>query len=138
MYRLTTAAVVVLAGLTLAAPRPKDPPKKDPPFVGKWQLVQMDGAKADFMTIEYSADGTAIRTDKDARPGFRWRYITDTSTAPAKLDYLYDDKPPDLCIFKLDGDTLTVCYSLGDRARPKEFGQLRTRQLEFTRVKPKD
>jgi uncharacterized protein (TIGR03067 family) len=138
MCRLTTAAVVVLAGLTLAAPRPKDPPKKDPPVMGQWQLVQMDGAEADFMTMEFSADGTAARTDRSARPGYRWRYTTDTSASPARLDYLYDDKPPDRCIFKVDGDTLTVCYSLADKERPREFGQPRTRELVFKRVRPRD
>jgi uncharacterized protein (TIGR03067 family) len=138
MGRLTTAAVLVVVGLALAAPRLKDPPKLALPIVGQWQLVEMDGAKSDFMTIEYFADGTTARTDKNARPGFRWRYTTDASVAPARLDYLYDDKPPDLCIFKVDGNTLTVCYSLGDKARPKEFGQPRTRTLVFQRVKQKD
>jgi len=52
------------------------------------------------MTIEFSADGTTART---ARPGFRWRYTTDITASPARLDYLYDDKPPDLCIFKVEG-----------------------------------
>ena len=142
MYRLTAFLVVWLTGLTgltLAAPRPKGPPKKDPPVVGKWRLVQMDGAKSPIrMSVEYSADGTAVRTNDDGRPAFHWRYTADATADPARLDYLYDDKPPDLCIFKVDGDTLTVCYSIGDRARPAAFGQPRTRELVFERVRPKD
>jgi uncharacterized protein (TIGR03067 family) len=140
MCRLTTAVVVILAGLTLAAPRLKDPPKQATPVVGKWRLVLMNGNKlASSWNAEYFADGSAVRTNDDARPEFRWRYRTDTSAVPARLDYLHDHKPPDLCIFKVEGDTLTVCYSYGeDRSRPKEFGQPSTMELVFKRVKPKD
>jgi uncharacterized protein (TIGR03067 family) len=140
MYRLTTALVVTLTGLTLAAPRPKEPAKAEPPVLGKWRLVLHNGSKAGFsLNLEYFADGTSIGSTEDSDTQVKSRFKTDTSASPAQLDYLYDDKPSTLCIFKVAGDTLTVCYSFGkDRSRPKEFGQESTITLTFTRIKSKD
>jgi uncharacterized protein (TIGR03067 family) len=143
VYRRTAAVVVLLAGLALAAPRLKDPPRTASPVVGQWRLVLMNGAEPGYsMDMEYLADGTAIRL-RDATHGdeYRSRYRTDTSTNPAQLDYLYAEagKPPALCIFKLEGDTLTICYSCGeDRSRPKEFGQPRTMLQVLKRIRSKD
>jgi uncharacterized protein (TIGR03067 family) len=143
MYRLTAAVVMLLTGLALAAPRLKDPPKKTSPLVGQWRLVLMNGSEPGYsMDMEYLADGTAIRLrDKTHSDEYRSRYTTDTSTNPAQLDYLYNEagKPPALCIFKVEGDTLTICYSTGeDRSRPKEFGQPRTMLQVLKRIKLKD
>ena len=140
MWRQTTAVVVALTGSVFAAPRLKEQPKKAESLVGTWRLVQMDGAKTQLpLNIEYLADRTMTSWSRDPYAGTKGRYTTDTSASPAQLDYLYDHKPPDLCIFKVEGDTLTVCYNLGQKTRPKEFGpQPGARQLTFERVKPKE
>jgi uncharacterized protein (TIGR03067 family) len=143
MFRLSAAVMVLLAGLVLAAPRLKDPPKKASPLVGQWRLVLMNGSDPGYsMELEYLADGFAIRLkDKTHDDEYRFRYTIDSSSNPAQLDYLYDEagKPPALCIFKVEGDTLTICYSCGkDRSRPKEFGQPRTMLQVLERIKSKD
>jgi uncharacterized protein (TIGR03067 family) len=140
VYRLTAAAVVFLTGLVLAAPRPKDPPKKLSPLVGQWRLVLMNGSEPGYsLELEYLADGTAIRLrDKTHDDEYRFRYTTDTS---AHLDYRYDEAgmPPTLCIIQVEGDTLTICYSCGeDRSRPKEFGQPHTMVQVLERIRSKD
>jgi uncharacterized protein (TIGR03067 family) len=138
--RLTTTVVVMLAELAPAAPRLKDPPKQTPPIVGKWRLVSIFGQKpASGWTMEYFADGRAVRTNDNNSPEFWCRYNSDTSTDPARLDYLHDYRPPGLCIFKVEGDTLTVCYLESDRKeRPKAFGEPSILEQVFKRVKPQD
>jgi hypothetical protein len=59
--RLPTAVALLLTGLALAAPGPKDPPKKALSLVRQWRLVLMNGSEPGYrMDLEYLADGTKV------------------------------------------------------------------------------
>ncbi len=70
----------------------------------------------------------------------------DPKATPAELDIVIDDGPEEAkgktsrCIYKLDGETLTLCVSLPGKDRPKEFEQEEGEHyvFELKKEKPKD
>lgn len=70
----------------------------------------------------------------------------DAKAKPAELDILIEDGPEEAkgktsrCIYKLDGETLTLCVSLPGKDRPKEFEQEEGEHyvFELKKEKPKD
>lgn len=127
------ASFAVGLALVLAAPGTKDAPKKDPPsLVGEWVGEQ---AVAGGMTLPvpdggivftFAADGTlSVREGNRSKPD-AGSYKADPKKDPSEIDLMPppDKKEPMLQgIYKLDGDTLTLCFSrTGQGAeRPKKF-----------------
>jgi uncharacterized protein (TIGR03067 family) len=151
MQRLTVAGLVAIAGFALAAPRAKDAPKAAPPgLVGEWVIESstLNGNPltiSDFYTVTYTPDGKF-----EMRAGGRviqaGTYTTDPKKDPAELDSASVPErapaaPPWPCIFKIDGESLTMCAMADGRKRPTTFepaagsGMIKT---VFKRVKPKD
>ena len=113
--------------LTVAAPGPKDPPKKDPPsLVGEWVVdsaVEKGRPRKPppGSTWTFTADGKSVLTlgGRDPAEG---TYKADAAKSPAELDVSAGPTGKPLkAIFKVEGDTLTVALIDGDGDRPTMF-----------------
>jgi uncharacterized protein (TIGR03067 family) len=136
--------------LTIAAPAAKDPPKKEgPSLVGDWAIeaVTVGGQHKQVppraLRFTFQADGTLAVQDGGApRP---LTYKADPKADPAHLDIIPPaaaGRSPSWGIYKIDGDTLTICLDQAPGSeRPKDFaspaGSLMTVYV-FKRVKAKD
>jgi uncharacterized protein (TIGR03067 family) len=120
-------AAVGLA-VVLTAPGPKDPPKKArPSVIGQWscESIAFGGAVSPNpgMTFEFTADGR-VRQHKAGLGVIRdIEFKTDPAKDPAEFEWnLGNGAPTCLGIYKVEGDTLTLCYWDGpDGKRPDKF-----------------
>ena len=68
----------------------------------------------------------------------------DPKAKPATIDFIIDEGPEDAkgktskCIYKLDGEKLTLCVSLPGKDRPKEFEQTEGESFLFELKKEKE
>jgi uncharacterized protein (TIGR03067 family) len=146
MYPSLLTALALVAG----APAAKDPPKKDTnPLLGEWtgEKAETGGMPLPVpvggMTMEFKPDGKVVMTDA-GKPPEEGGYKADPKKDPHEIDIV----PPAaggkvmtmLGIYKVDGDTLTVCLAAAGE-RPKKFesaaGQA-TLLLTFKRAKKKE
>jgi len=123
---MSTSLLVGLA-LVVAAPGPKEAPKKDPPtLVGLWVMESATiGGMVDKMSagnmMELTADGKAVfkENGNDIKGSFK----ADPKKDPPEIDLTMDAGGMILSmpgIYNLDGDTLTIrMVPVGDR--PKAF-----------------
>jgi uncharacterized protein (TIGR03067 family) len=143
-------AMLVAGSLVVGAPAPKGKPPV-PDLYGEWEFeaTEEEGksmpAEAPPARFRFNRDGTyqVFRRGKEvAGPrGFRF----DPKANPPTLDYnVPPGGPADAtlrCIYRVDGDRLTVCRAGPDQARPTELaapvgsGLLVVR---MRRVKPAD
>ena len=123
------AAVLFGVVLAVGAPGDKEAPKKGPPsIVGEWdgekavrggqeRPIPDGGVKATF-----TADGKLIfkEGNKDPEEG---SYKVDAKKDPAEIDLTPPREDGTLIgIYKIDGDTLTICLSeKGSADRPTKF-----------------
>jgi len=93
---------------------------------GVWKLVFKDGK----MGMTSGSD----RPQPDSPVTF------DSTQSPKQFDVAWkswNTRNPQRYIYKLDGDTLTICHAQPDQPRPTEFkGGKGQHCLVFTRVKP--
>src|SRR6476659_8621880 len=127
-------AILLGAALALGDPALKDPPKKDLGIVGEWALEStMLGGKAgkvaSALRYEFTADGQWIirREGTEVKSAPR-QYKVDAKANPATIDVAAPTPggggvlPPGMLgIYKIDGDTLTICYAPGGGERPTTF-----------------
>lgn len=117
--------------LTLSAPGPKEAPKKNPPHIGSWKLETLTlGGQAlplpdaEKKTITFTADGKILR-DEGGKTEDGGTYSVDLKKSPCEIDVVEGAgaKKGQMSkgIFKVDGDTLTVCVPIGDETRPTSF-----------------
>jgi uncharacterized protein (TIGR03067 family) len=127
-------SLLVGLAVALAAPAPKEAPKKEASIVGEWvgeKLViggkEMPPAKGvKGLRFTFAEDGkVTVENDKsDPETG---TYKIDGKKDPAEIDLLMEvekNKPATLGLYKVDGDTLTLCFefTLGDKAeRPTKI-----------------
>ena len=148
MRRWTIAWLAGITGLVPAAPGPKDPPKKDAPAIaGEWagEGAVERGRPVDLppgTAWTFTADGKSVLT---LGGGLGWTeatYKADTTKAPAELDVSDGPKgKPVRGIFKVEGNTLTVCLVEGDADRPSTFESppgSKAILITLKRVKKKD
>jgi len=123
--------LLISLALGVAAPAPKDPPKKEPPgLVGRWTLESANFAgmalpKTESLTITFTADGKYETRAAGAAEKVSGTFTFDPKKDPPELDVAEPAGPnagkPSPSIYKIDGDTLTICTAVqGDR--PKTFG----------------
>jgi uncharacterized protein (TIGR03067 family) len=146
----------ILLGLALvvAAPNLKDGPKKTPEIVGQWVLQKMSvggedrGTTGTKLVYEFTAEGLWI-TWRDGvankkPPGVKY----DAKAEPATIDVI-ETKPAGrtgtamnkLGIYKVEGDTLTICVGRPSGERPTKFESgdgLPFMLITLTRAKKKD
>jgi uncharacterized protein (TIGR03067 family) len=144
-------SVSLLGTLALAvgAPGPKDLPPA-PAVVGEWVAERRTFAgngrpvSGEPLRYVFAADGTwAVHRGERKEPGDGRRYTTDPKKDPAEIDLTYlDSTAPDprvlRGIYKIEGDTLTLCYGRRNGERPKSFestADIPTTLWLFKRVK---
>jgi uncharacterized protein (TIGR03067 family) len=143
------AAFLMVPVAAMAAPALKDRPPKEPPsIVGEW------------VRVGHTEAGTAVRPDPQPhhqvfKADGTWEYSYGSGASPGGMSYVTDPKqdPPTIDIrmqagpaswrgiYKVEGDTLTLCLVKGDGDRPKKFESspdLPTTVWVFKRVRPRD
>ena len=152
MIRLTITALVLLAfvGQTSADDKDDKIAEQKKLLQGRWEPteVQVLGKKLPNeewtqMYWEFADDKVSILV-KNPQPGkadflYRWNWAIDPSKEIAALDLTGSNpKLGFIAIYKVDGDTLTVCWNAGRETRPEKFESSKTdfRTLTtFKRVK---
>jgi uncharacterized protein (TIGR03067 family) len=138
--------------LALGAPALKDAPRGERAVVGEWQMESMTvngrprAVGADPLRYAFTADGLWFTFRGGRRPATTDRaYFTNPRANPPTLDLKYDAAEQDgtivLGIYKVVGDTLTICLRRGTGDRPTAFessADVRTTLYTFRRVKPTD
>jgi uncharacterized protein (TIGR03067 family) len=120
---------LLLVGLLLGADQPTDAAKKDlEKFQGEWkpEKAQRDGVDAggdllNKLLVKYSGETMVI--DSGGARDDKATITLDPSKNPAAIDIkpVGEGKDTALGIYKLDGDTLTLCWSRRGGERPTEF-----------------
>ena len=138
------------AALAPAAPALKDPKPKEPPIVGEWLRVGHTNAGAPVGPDRephhqvFTSDGQweYWYGTRQANPPRR-NFVTDPRQSPAAIDM--DVNPGGQGgyrgIYKVEGDTLTLCLATGNRDRPKTFDSTADQPTTiwvFKRVHTKD
>jgi uncharacterized protein (TIGR03067 family) len=135
---------------TLAAPAPKDTPKKKEAhaIVGSWSLEKAEaagmvlpGGAIGELSLTFSEDGAIIARKGGQEQPDGGRYTHDAKKSPAEID-LTEGRPggKDMMvrgIYKIDGDTLVICMTpTGER--PTKFESpagAQTIMMTFKRIK---
>jgi|SoiMethySBSTD1v2_1073268.scaffolds.fasta_scaffold181022_2 uncharacterized protein (TIGR03067 family) len=111
-------------GLSLVAGAPalKDPPAKPPSVEGEWTVVSsVAGGQSDGVMEKNPIDKIVITADKwivvrGGRPSTGSDITLDPKQDPPHLDLGWSGKTGTRGIYKLEGDSLIVCYTLnGER-----------------------
>ena len=119
---------VLALAVTLAAPA-KDGKKDQPSLVGEWAAETATvGGKPENpppgTTWTFTADGKSVLNvgGGKAEGGLDAKYTTDAKKDPAQVDISEGPKGmPMKGIYKVDGDTLTLCLVQEGQERPTAF-----------------
>jgi uncharacterized protein (TIGR03067 family) len=121
--------VIILGIVVVAAPLPKERPKPPPSVVGEWVLVNatFDGVEEKFVDgprrFVFDADGT-YTVFRGGRKQYEHEYGTNPKTDPAGMDLervLSGERGTHEAIYKVAGDTLTICWAIRQTPRPTKF-----------------
>src|SRR5688572_28821512 len=135
---------LLVVALAVAAPGLKDSPKKDPPGpIGRWALQSgvvagMPLPKTD-LTISFTPDGK-YESKSDGEVKSSGRFTADPKKQPAELDLTQPEQacpPVSPSIYRIEGDTLTICTSLG-KDRPTSFDKAGPNTVLFVFKRLKD
>jgi len=112
--------------LTLAAPAPKEVKKPAPTIVGEWALqsavsmgMAIPAGQGPSM-ISFLADGKCVSTQAGAAKPEDASYTHDPKMSPAHIDIVEGKGMAIPGIYKIEGETLTICVSIGGQ-RPVNF-----------------
>jgi uncharacterized protein (TIGR03067 family) len=117
---------LLVIALAVAAPAPKDPPKKDPPGpIGRWALERATFAgmalPAMDLTVTFTADGRYETKVAGGEAQVSGTFSADPKKQPAEIDVTEPaGGQVSASIYRIDGDTLTICTTTGGE-RPKTF-----------------
>lgn len=123
-----TTTVLTLA-LTLAAPAPKEAPKKETPaIVGEWKCVAFVGGGKTWagdalpeIVLKFTADGTFQQTAR-GKVDAEGTYVIDPTKDLAEVDYKGSKVGKEnYGIYKVEKDILTLCVTENGGARPTKF-----------------
>jgi len=115
--------------LLLAAPAIKEAPKKHINVAGEWQVERLvvNGRPIDSTADRkyiFSADGKWTRTEGEETPKLLRTFTIDSSKNPIAIDMKLSDPAKaaaHIGIVKIEGDTMTLCYSRNQAERPTKF-----------------
>jgi uncharacterized protein (TIGR03067 family) len=125
-------AVGLIAAAGFAAPAVKDGAPKPPDIAGEWNCEQrLVGGKPDpelaRIPVRLVIAGAAWQAHTPDGPPAEAVLELDPKASPPALTLYSNDDPARgrraslTGIYRLDGDTLTICYVLGDGPRPTVF-----------------
>jgi uncharacterized protein (TIGR03067 family) len=143
VYAALIAGAPVVAAPAIKNPAPADPP----PVVGEWlaERFVVDVQTVDFfpgsLRYTFTADGTWVEVFAGKRK--EGEYKTKAKAALSEIDLLRPPAGPTDTgfgpgIFKIDGDTLTICIPVDPGDRPASFDASANVLMTFKRVKKKD
>ena len=129
MHRIVTAVAVFLLACAAVAQQPGPKKKSDPELIqGTWEIVGLEsGGKAQsdksfkgntFTFSKGKSAATAVLAERP-HPKVEFTYSLDPTKAPKEINLTTKGNKA-FGIYKLDGDNLTICISLGG-SRPGEF-----------------
>jgi uncharacterized protein (TIGR03067 family) len=142
--------------IVVAAPNLKEPPKRVPEIVGQWvvESVSLGGsvpAPAPVETVfEFTASGQWLIKREGVLDKSSSREVQyDAEASPPTIDGIHPQAAAGnggrsrnfLGIYKVDGDTLTICFGGPNEQRPTKFESedgSRVVLMTFTRAKKKD
>jgi uncharacterized protein (TIGR03067 family) len=120
-----TPTLLALA-LTASAPQLKEPPKKEPPIIGRWlaHTVVVNGMeqKGNGLDYEFTKDGRwVISQNGKESVGTARTYSVNPKTNPPTIDLNERaDGQAYPGVFKVDGNTLTVTFRIDGKERPAD------------------
>ena len=127
-----TVLLTILAGLWLASGvancRATESTNELGTLDGNWKMVSLEqrGNKASAASITnymLAVKGNQW-TVTQSKAKVTYTFKLDDSTAPRQLDLIMSSARGESVskgIYKLEGDTLTLCRTIGNRERPREF-----------------
>ena len=112
--------------IIVAAPAPKEAKKPEPTLLGEWTLesavfmgMAMPAPKG-RSTITFTPDGKCIAIEGDGAKPDTTTFTHDAKKSPAEIDLIEGNNLRMAGIYKIEGETLTICISImGDR--PAKF-----------------
>jgi len=128
------ATVLLGLAVTVAAPGPKEAPKKkeDPTIVGSWKLEKAEfggmalpaGAIGEELSLTFNQDGSVVATKNGKVEPDGGRFTHDPKKSPAEFDLTETRGGAKEMIirgiYKIEGEMLTLCMSpMGER--PTKF-----------------
>lgn len=123
--------ILFSVALALGAPALKDPPKKDLNLAGEWIVEsQVTNGRPLKSKIErkyiFSADGKWTQTTSTSKitPKLTRAFTIDDKNKPAAIDMKLSALATSTMytgIVKIEGDTMTLCYSRKADERPTKF-----------------
>lgn len=112
--------------IIVAAPAPKEAKKPEPTILGEWSLesavfmgMAMPAPKG-RSTISFMADGKCIAIEGDGAKPETTTFTHDAKKSPAEIDLIEGKNLRMAGIYKIEGDTLTMCIAI-DGQRPDKF-----------------
>jgi len=124
-------SILVGLAVAVAAPAPKEAPKKEATIVGEWVGEKaVSGGKEmpvppGGVSFGFNADGTLTIAEGGRGNAKTGSYKIDPKKNPPEIDLIPPADKKDetiLGIYKLDGDTLTLCFQKGGPGgRPTKF-----------------
>jgi len=126
------SSLLIGMSLTVGAPAKDAPPKDGPAIVGEWvgEKAVVGGKEQPVpkggISFTFTADGKMIVREGEREKADTGTYKADPKKDPAEVDIIppEDKKEPTVQgIYKVDGDTLTLCFARGKAgaARPSKF-----------------
>ena len=137
------SSLLLGVALALAAPQAKDPPKREAPsVVGEWEGVSttLDGRPFGLEPLPLTfADGKVTARERDGTVAVTGTYVLNRAKNPAEIDITWAGMIHK-GIYKIDGDSLTICIVMLGLDRPTAFEKPGGRYLVtvYKRVKKKD
>jgi len=107
------------------------------PFQGTW------ASGGDGIESKWTFEGEKVKASVNGQD-YTCKVKIDIDAKPhSTIDFLIDEGPEDAkgktskCIYKLDGEKLTLCVSLPGKDRPKDFAQVEDQAYLFDLKKQK-
>ncbi|HKB03931.1 MAG TPA: TIGR03067 domain-containing protein [Gemmataceae bacterium] len=119
--------VLLSLALAVGAPQAKDKPKAEPSLVGEWELESrtlggapiLPFALAGRIRYTFKAAGECVITVGTGVPPTRYTFLHDPKADPPTFAFLQGAAGPVVeGIYKVDGDTLTLCWDCKPKAAP--------------------